>query len=378
MGGLTVVGQNMARERDWIDYANLGSNIFQNFQLNDVQNKLGAVASVAVAEQRVAGAENNRREIVFEANTVLRGMRTLAEENKAGVLALARESLLNFKRYGISSANFRAYEDKERVRSLIDGYEALVDECSAGLPAPQREEAESCGKYLAEQDDLKLAVELQEKREALDRARSELRLWEQKSRLQSILGWVGGLLSLAGVVWVFVSCSEWIDDPKTSQVSQMAAGPGLGCLIVGIVLFAGAVNSKNLKQTEIQRAKVKELGADAALLEPPIGILPDLLKQFGSNSASELRAKRAEREALIAKVLKKKSEPASATVEPPSTLPKLDKRTDKIPQLPTVTDSIGAAIEIVKKCEYCGKEYSQEATVCEVDRHPLISKQRAL
>lgn len=66
-----------AKERDWVDYANLGSNLLQNLQLRDTQRKLGAIASIAVEQQAVTNNENERREIVFQANNNLRGMRAL-------------------------------------------------------------------------------------------------------------------------------------------------------------------------------------------------------------------------------------------------------------------------------------------------------------
>jgi len=164
----------MARDTNWIDFANLGSNLFRNLQLNDVQSKLGAVASIAANEQATAESENKFREIIFQADTALRKLRALPGKDKAGVLALARESLINFKRYGISSACFRGFEDKERVRSVIEEYEALADECSAALPLSLRKEAELCAKYSAERRDLDLLILINESKQRLQPLRSEL------------------------------------------------------------------------------------------------------------------------------------------------------------------------------------------------------------
>jgi len=79
----------MAKDRDWIDYANLGSNLFQNLQLSGVQDKLGTMASTAASEQAKAEQEDRWRDVVFQADTALRELRARPDHEKAAVLALA-------------------------------------------------------------------------------------------------------------------------------------------------------------------------------------------------------------------------------------------------------------------------------------------------
>lgn len=147
----------MAKERDWIDYANLGSNLFQNLQLSGVQDKLSAMASVAALQQAKAEHEDRLRENVFEADTLLREARAWLDTERTGVLALATFTLTTFKWNDVTSASFRKFEDKERLRGVLEGFKGLVGECESKLSAEERAEALLCAKYM-ENPEVKVAV----------------------------------------------------------------------------------------------------------------------------------------------------------------------------------------------------------------------------
>jgi hypothetical protein len=55
-------------------------------------------------------------------------MRSSPPANTARRLVVVRELMTNFTRCGLRSEVFRAYEDKVRLRTVLEGYETLAEE----------------------------------------------------------------------------------------------------------------------------------------------------------------------------------------------------------------------------------------------------------
>lgn len=280
------------KPRDWIDYANLGSNLLQNAQLRDVQQKLGAISSIAAQAGAVAALEDKRREIIFEANTVLSEMRILAAENKAAVFALAEETLANLKRSGVTTANFRAYEDKERVDVLIQGYKSLAEEYGAALAPSERAEAAQCAEYLVERDELKSLVKARQRKHRLEQAETELRLLRKKSAPANFALILGGILFITGIaIEGVLTESEHATDTVTPLI-------GILTMIIGMVLGFIGKSSENTKRAEAYVKRVERLRRRVSDSEPFRS------QEFSGKSAAELEKVLADRDALISKVLK--------------------------------------------------------------------------
>ena len=123
----------MAKERDWVDYVNLGSNLVQNAQLSGLQNKLSTIEAAAATEQAKSEQEDQVREIVFQADTHVRELRAAMEKNRAGILALTLFTVADLERHDINSARFRRLEDKEKLRSVLEDLKALANQCRSTL-----------------------------------------------------------------------------------------------------------------------------------------------------------------------------------------------------------------------------------------------------
>ena len=292
----------MAKERDWIDYANLGSNIVQNLQLNDAQGKLGAMASLAAREQAVAGMEDDRREIIFKANKNLQGLRTLSGQNRAGVLALVRQALTDFEEFGITSAAFRTYEDKQRVSAMIEDYEALADTCAAAMSSTERTEAELCAQYSAERGFLSNYLEFRRRQEQLKEAELQLGALEKKCGLSKAASVMGATLCVAGTF----SLGMWVEADNAIGGEWI---PELGILLVGLVLCFLGANSPNRKRAKTQKASVEKLRLDLRFPDEAFDPVSEPHEELDRKSSTELKVMQAEREALILKVLKTKPEP---------------------------------------------------------------------
>ena len=74
----------MSKDRDWVDYADLASNVAHNVQLADLQAKLGALASIEAERQRRGEEERRLREIIGKSGrNTTRGTRQSTSEPAA-------------------------------------------------------------------------------------------------------------------------------------------------------------------------------------------------------------------------------------------------------------------------------------------------------
>lgn len=288
----------MAKERDWVDYVNLGSNLYQNFQLSGVQNNLGMIASAAASERARAEQEDRLRETVFQADTNLKGLRVHIDNERTAVLALATFTLAKFEQHDVTSASFRTFEDKERLRSVLEGFKALVKECESGLSAGEKAEAQLCARYFREQGALDLLIQRQTEKEQQDSERSKLQALRSKALLAWIPVIVGRLLVITGVTLIIVGFSA----PHEPHAGQL--GLGVLGLFAGMVLWVAGVNSKSFIEAKKARTSLRQLEQNASVLDANLRSLAELTNTLGATSASKLQKVQDERDALMGKVLK--------------------------------------------------------------------------
>ena len=302
----------MARDRDWVDYANLASNIAQNVQIRDMRHKLGTVASVMQEEKDTAERENKLRDAVFQSESMLRNLQKASNENPRGSLALARHNLLQFQCNEVTSASFRSYEDKERLRSVVEGHEQLIQECAAGLSPQQQDQAERCGQYLAERGELDLLIRLSQKQAELDRLKAEHQVSGADPRTG--IGITIGILALAlcligGTLWFIGSENEEPENKSNGQISLALGGIGI---VVAALLLARQfqIDARQAQAMEKFKTETARLIADEPLLDPAFNMVSVLRETFGNASGSDLLQMRNDREALIADVLGKAAPPS--------------------------------------------------------------------
>jgi hypothetical protein len=313
----------MSKQRDWIDYVNLGSNIYRNLQLENIDSKLGTLAFTGASEEAKAAEEDHLREFVFEADTHLRGLCAHADKHRVGTLALALVTLGNFERFGVTSAKFRSFPDKEKLRSVIDGFKAFVTECEAMLSAEEKADAQACAQFMLEPDNeafvpasftTRLAEaerevsELDQKKiEATDGPYKE---YGEASVALACIGVVvciiGGTIAVGGegiavhpdlekrgaviaeiglaliVLSVIIMCSYWFMNWKAERNSE------------GIKLVDQVTKLLDLKldhvrtlkeELEVERQRIKNRRADiiAKVLEQPSDVAPGDTKPLKTN-----------------------------------------------------------------------------------------------
>jgi hypothetical protein len=303
----------MARDRDWVDYANLASNIAQNVQIRDMQHKLGAVASVMQEEKDTADRENKLRDAVFQSESMLRNLQKASNENPRGSLAWARHNLLQFQRNEVTSGSFRSYEDKERLRSVVEGHEQFIQECAAGLSPQQQDQAERCGQYLVERGELDLLIRLSQKQAELDRLKAEHQVSgaDPRTGLGIILGIIALALCLIGGMLWFIGSGMGLGSDMGEPENKSA---GIVILVLGGIgiVVAALLAAPQAQAMEKLKTETARLIADEPLFDPVFNMVNVLRKAFGNASGSALLQMRNDREAVIADVLGKAT-PLSVT-----------------------------------------------------------------
>src|SRR6185312_5808494 len=120
----------MKKERDWIDYANLASNVAQNLQLRQANQTLEGLERVAAEravrelEQRDQERQLDRlREYISQIADDVVGLQKHLRENPRAALALGLQIQGLLEKHSITTASFRDWQDKDRLKLVVKGLE---------------------------------------------------------------------------------------------------------------------------------------------------------------------------------------------------------------------------------------------------------------
>ncbi|MHC1767354.1 MAG: hypothetical protein AB9869_24265 [Verrucomicrobiia bacterium] len=190
----------MSKERDWVDYANLASNLTQNFQLGSIKDRLSDLQEAATSQatearltrralyeaEQKAEKVANYREMVLQGEKALAGLRHHLPDKPLPVLALALGYRHRYRESGLGSECFQSFEDKDRVERFFAGLDEVVETSSGKLSADDRGDAQRCFQYQLEEADLKELVAIQKRREeeVADLRKHALELTPQIAELQ--------------------------------------------------------------------------------------------------------------------------------------------------------------------------------------------------
>ena len=172
----------MARDRDWVDYANLAANVVQTAQLDGINSKMRQLAELELQkeyreqqEAAVAHCEDILREAVFFYTEQLRDVEENAPRNpveahiRASYLKGTCERMPQF-----STSRFRKFEDKERLANVERNCDRLIRDTAERIKPEQRESCGKCISHLLARDELVQLLSLQERAEALAREKESL------------------------------------------------------------------------------------------------------------------------------------------------------------------------------------------------------------
>src|SRR5205814_4636110 len=128
----------MARDRDWVDYANLASNFVQNVQLDSINSKMRQLAELELQkeyreqqEAAVAHCEDILRDAVFFYTEQLRDVEEVASKNPVDAYIRASHLKDTYERMPqFSTSGFRKFEDKERLANVQRTCDRLIRDCA--------------------------------------------------------------------------------------------------------------------------------------------------------------------------------------------------------------------------------------------------------
>lgn len=301
----------MPKDRDWIDYANLASQVGQNFQLNQLRRGLEGVGAhlndIARAEQDHEWREQDRewqedeerdrlrqlREQIFEGSQRLKRLRAQtpqADPRRALVVAVVSVR-------PPATADLEDYEDKERAQALRDDLEAFTHECEARLSEAEQREVETCVGYLCDQGLLSLLVGYREEKRRLadKRAKREAELKGKAAQLQTLkrkvptaarekriemLAGIGSLVACVTSIVLGIHFSTTADDPAPFIAGYLVAG-------LALVPYIAVNSAQNTPARVKAKKEIKDLEEEIArglgLPVPPNEEVERAAKRFGEN-----------------------------------------------------------------------------------------------
>ena len=220
----------MKKDRDWIDYANLAANVASAAQLHSIDQ---AIAEQSNREE-MARLEDEReaklREIVFQTENMIGRLKNEIAEGPVATYAVALEIKNTF--FGddnITTANFHAYEDKDRLKQVLNALEEVSEKSAAGLTPAEKEDAEKCAKYRTEMPRLEIVISLQKEQDAYTDKIKELdQIKATEKNLQASSKPSRGIFTRFLVLIVFML--------KGGKVSPLMGGLMLICIILLPVL----------------------------------------------------------------------------------------------------------------------------------------------
>lgn len=188
----------MSREKSWIDYANLASNVIQNVQLQDLTTQVARQRQIAERQQYLEEEQNHRREALWAVKRQLTEVLEQYAEKPAQQMLILSKLLKNID--AVDSRIFDKWEDKERLEEIKKagrqafkdirqkiGESETVRINNAIMLMENLPELLKKGITLikAKESNEKAANELAEFRESL--CKSQAQLIEKKNELESIV-----------------------------------------------------------------------------------------------------------------------------------------------------------------------------------------------
>jgi F0F1-type ATP synthase membrane subunit b/b' len=331
------------KKPNWVDYANLASNVAQNIQLSQLHSTLSALASLqaerALQEQNQQQAmerENRLREFIWRLEVAFDAYLRNAGATPSGRLAVAKQMIAGLAQGGVTTASFSQFVDKDRLGRFFYRLQQTTEEAGRILSEREKRDAEAYLRYESEAQDLDALIkrgtekqteisyklsEAKKRKGTATKRLEELRaqastaaqvtLPEAPSRrrilaaawsvgagiLALILFLVGALAGLVGVFAIGVFIYSLVE--RSPGDIGFFVGFGIGLLVIAFVCFAvaGMLVPKSPVEKPIEE-RIAELekqiaSADARISELKAQRSPDgEFRKFNATTLSGLLKER--------------------------------------------------------------------------------------
>lgn len=267
---------NANKQRDWLDYAGLASQLYQNAQVNDVRDKMAAMGQIALikeAREQQELSEKQRldhaRDFLFICTNVMAKVKKLSETNLRGSVLVALNMQRKMPETGLKTSLFPDFADKQRLTDLQQELADFLETNRPRLSEADRGLVEECERYQQEEEELEQALRLTQEFEAHEALKSKL---EKIKEVQ--LPNEGNELILAGFGFgLILAVLGFASGDRSGEVLGLILGGAavVGTLIVGLVM-----------QNSNATLEKKKLFAEKQELEAHLNQVGPLFRERGS------------------------------------------------------------------------------------------------
>ena len=271
----------MAKERTWIDYANLGSNIVQNLQLCHVNQTLAEQSRLDQMERWDNEREDRLRETVFQLDNHIEGLLRHLQAHPCPALALALEIKGIIENQNIKTGSFRAYEDKDRLKKVLKGLDEVIEKCNAILTPDQKADVERCAKYRIEMPALERFIAHKGKGAEIESEQVKLAQMKDAYKQAKIPAWfVAAMSTCVGLIAVAVILFIKFDNDNNS--TAMTAYISVAAFLFAVILAVLTQNRVPIAVKEKLRL-LKQIPALEQSLQQQIQLQSLSAKRFERN-----------------------------------------------------------------------------------------------
>ncbi len=162
---------------NWVDKANLASNLFQNVQLSGVQSSLRTLAELdaertrlVLNEQATSEREDRLRENIWMLENAFAPLMSDPATTPSAKYVMAKELQDSLPQLGVSTDRFRQFVDKDRVARFVNQVQQSMKEYGSRMSV---QELGNADQYLRYQSEAKPLVDLVQKLQKLQSERNE-------------------------------------------------------------------------------------------------------------------------------------------------------------------------------------------------------------
>lgn len=282
------------KQRDWMDYAGLASQLYQNAQVNDVRDKMAAMGQIALikeAREQQELSEKQRldhaRDFLFTCTNVMAKVKMLSETNLRGSVLVALNMQRKMPETGLKTSLFPDFADKQRLTDLQQELADFLETNRPRLSETDRGLVAECERYQEEENELEQALRLTQEFEEHEARKSRL---EEIKEVQ--LPNAGHLVILAGFgIGLVLAALGFASGDRSGEVAGMVIGGGAAVisLIVGLAIQnsnATLENQKLFAEKQQLEAHLNQVGPLFRERGSPGKVFP-VIAGIGANPSSQ-------------------------------------------------------------------------------------------
>jgi hypothetical protein len=299
----------MKKDRDWVDFLNTAANVAQTLELHSVNRTLAEQSQREQRREHQVDREDRLREHIFQLQDDVDILLRRMKAHPLPAMALAVEIKRVMETQSITTARFRSYEDKERVKKVLDGLALVCDQCGPRLTPEEMEDVKKYLEIRAQMPALNTLITLATEIAELENSKCELKdLIRKKAEFKLPPWYVSGLvlggLGVTGTIVSFIGLLEW-DWPWYPLVFAFSLW------IVGVVVNAEKLKPKPLALREGIASQIKALQDSIRQktvvlnfeVQSHAASLSSLREQIGDLSLADYQRIKADREVFVQNVL---------------------------------------------------------------------------